>query len=61
LGLTEGLGNLGSGGLDLGEEDLELTDGGLLVDLVVFDGGFEGRSEVFHLGNNVVQSLLGEG
>jgi len=61
LRLREGLGNLGSGGLDFTEEDLVLSDGGLLVDLVVFDGGFEGVSEVFHLVHDVFEGFLGEG
>jgi len=61
LTFGEGLGNLGSGGFDFSEEDLELSDGGLLVNLVVFDGGFEGSSEVFHLVDNVVKGFLGEG
>jgi len=58
LGFSEGLSDLGSGGFDFTEEDLRFSDGGLLVNLVVFDGGFEGSSEVFHLGNNVVKSFL---
>lgn len=61
LSFRKGLSDLGSGGFDFGEEDLVFSDGGLLVDLVVFDGGFEGVSEVFHLGDNVVEGFLGEG
>lgn len=33
----------------------------MLVHLVVFDGGFEGVSEVFHLVHDVLEGFLGEG
>jgi hypothetical protein len=53
-------GDLGSGGGDFTEEDLVLSDGLFLIDLVVGNGGFEGSSEVFHLSNDVIEGFLGE-
>jgi len=58
LRFGEGLSDLASGGFDFTEEDLRFSDGGLFVNLVVFDGGFEGSSKVFHLGDNVVEGFL---
>jgi len=60
LGLRKSLSNLGSGGFDFTQKNLVFTNGGLLVNLIVFNGGFEGVSQVFHLVNNVVEGFLGE-